>query len=197
MPKVRRVLKGRSQQLQAVAKLQPIPAIHVPPAPLAVPAGLQQLARRDHILSTHANARGPHPIADHDPAYSLQLLVQRPSRTGPPRYGFHPGGSHPPDGHVLSDSDLPRRDHRPVESPQIPGHARVRELQAAAASTGGRRARDSSDALPHASLHRYGARRIPGPLPAVQGQSLADAQQHVRLRAGESRSQRHQLATFD
>lgn len=50
VPEVRRVRQRRPEQLPSVGELQPVPAVHVPPATLAVPAGVQQLAWRDHVL---------------------------------------------------------------------------------------------------------------------------------------------------
>lgn len=75
-------------------------------------------------------------------------------------------------------------DHRSVEEGRLPGNGRVRELQAAAAGSSGRRPGDPADTLPHAALHRHGARRLAGPLPALQGQPIADAQQPLRLGTG-------------
>ena len=76
-------------------------------------------------------------------------------------------------------------DHRPVEKGGLPGPAGVRELQAAAAGATGRRAGAPAGPLPHATLRGHGARRLAGPLPALQGQPVADAQQPVRLGPGE------------
>lgn len=79
-------------------------------------------------------------------------------------------------------SSLP--DHSPVEEGRLPGVGGVRELQAAAAGPPGRRPGDHADALPHAALRRHGARRLAGPLPALQGQPVADPQQPLRLGTG-------------
>lgn len=84
----------------------------------------------------------------------------------------------------LNSVPLSPADYRSVAEGRLPGNGRVRELQAAAAGSSGRRPGDPADALPHAALHRHGARRLAGALPAVQGQPLTDAQQPLRLGTG-------------
>lgn len=79
---------------------------------------------------------------------------------------------------------LSSADYRSVAESRLPGNGRVRELQAAAAGSSGRRPGDPADSLPHAALHRHGARRLASPLPALQSQPLTDAQQPLRLGTG-------------
>ena len=67
LPEVRGVQQGRPQQLPAAGQLHPLPAVHVPPAALAVPAGLQQLTGRDVLLPGVPAARGPDAVPHHDP----------------------------------------------------------------------------------------------------------------------------------
>ncbi|CAI5695000.1 unnamed protein product [Oreochromis niloticus] len=96
----------------------------------------------------------------------------------------HPARPNPSDGHVLPDPHLPWRDCGSVEEGRLSGYARVRELQTPASGSGGRRPGAAAHALPHAEIHRHGARRQPGSLPALQSEPLPDPQQHVHLGAG-------------
>lgn len=59
------------------------------------------------------------------------------------------------------------QDHSPVAKGGLPGNGGVWELQTAAAGSTGWRPGDPADALPHAALHRHGARRLAGSLPAL------------------------------
>jgi len=62
----------------------------------------------------------------------------------------------------------------------LPGSAGVREFPSVAGGAGDGRAGNPAVALPRAALHRHGAGRLAGALPPLQGQPLADTQQHLR-----------------
>lgn len=63
------------------------PAVHVPPAEVALPAGVQQQPRRVVLLQAPLRPAGPHPVPHHGPAHPLLVLLPRTTRGQP--HTFH------------------------------------------------------------------------------------------------------------
>ena len=89
-------------------------AVHVPPAPFAVPAGVQFLARRDCLLPQHSPPRERDQLSDHDPADADGLLAGGSRRTRHPRRVQLRAQPHPRARHLLPPRHLVRRHHRQV-----------------------------------------------------------------------------------
>lgn len=59
------------------------PAVHVPPAEVALPAGVQQQPRRVVLLQAPLRPAGPHPVPYNGPAHPLLVLLPRTTRGQP------------------------------------------------------------------------------------------------------------------
>lgn len=63
--------------------LCPPPAVHVPPAAVTLPAGVQQQPRRVVLLQAPLRQAGPHAVPDHDPAHPLLIFLLWTTRGQP------------------------------------------------------------------------------------------------------------------
>lgn len=109
VPEIRRVRQGRSKQLQARRELLALSAVHVPLEKVAVPAGVQQFARRDELLQAHADARGPHELADHGAADIVQLQLRWAAGASAARHLVHTARQNSTYGYVFPNPHIPWR----------------------------------------------------------------------------------------
>mmetsp|Transcript_19657 Transcript_19657/g.78232 ORF Transcript_19657/g.78232 Transcript_19657/m.78232 type:complete len:764 (+) Transcript_19657:677-2968(+) len=173
---VRRLPQGRAAVVPPPARVRPLPAVHVPPAPLAVPPALQLVARRGRLLPHDPRPREHRQLARHDPADAPLVLLRRPAARRPPRRLLGPTRLHPAPRHLLLRHRLPRRDHRRVARAGLPEPRRTRPLQEPAHAASRRRDGHHGRAVPAAPVHRVRPAQVRGALPHLQAQPLRDAQ---------------------
>ena len=79
MCQIRRIREGEPIVVPPRARVQPVPAVHVPPPPLAIPPALQLVARRGCLLPHSAGARGHNSrFGDDSGAHARGLVCRRP-----------------------------------------------------------------------------------------------------------------------
>mmetsp|Transcript_10026 Transcript_10026/g.17575 ORF Transcript_10026/g.17575 Transcript_10026/m.17575 type:complete len:232 (+) Transcript_10026:189-884(+) len=151
---IRRLRTGRSLLLPALAGIQPLSAVHLPPPPIPVPPTVQLLSRRGGLLSLHSEQGEHHQFACHDPTHPPLLFLQRTAPTGPIGLPIGPTRHHPPPRHLLPRRRLPWRNHRGVARTTVPRAGRTRRVPQPPRGAPGRCADDHGQSISRAAVHR-------------------------------------------
>mmetsp|Transcript_8741 Transcript_8741/g.28747 ORF Transcript_8741/g.28747 Transcript_8741/m.28747 type:complete len:238 (-) Transcript_8741:32-745(-) len=188
---IRFVSQGRAGVLCAARRIRNLPAVHVQPAAVAVPAVVQLFPRRGRVLPHGPRARVDDQLPRHDPTDAPLVLVPGAGDARAPGRVLRARGHDSAAGHVLLRHRLPRRDHRRMARAGLPGPRRAQTLPRSAHAAPGRRDADYRRALPAAALHHLRPKQVRSQIPHLQAQPERDAQldRHPR-RPGHSHRRR-------